>query len=162
MTNPPTDPRRTRAAASCPLQIGIGALIRRLRWVMMGVILFDIVITLLGQPASYWTDPSMVREENQWFHFIMSQGHWVSILTDVLYLTGSFLLVTYLPWRIALTLLFALMLGHFMGGASWLCFYHRLGVQALVIYAAVLGGVIVLAGFGAAKAPAPPAGKPPG
>ena len=144
---------RTRAAANCPLQIGIGALIRRLRWVMMAVILFDIVITLLGQPASYWTDPSTAREENQWFHFIMSQGHWVSILTDVLYLTGSFLLVTYLPWRIALTLLFALILGHFVGGASWLCFYHRLGVQALVIYAAVLGGVMVFACFRPRRVP---------
>jgi hypothetical protein len=136
-----------------PVALDVRGFIRRMRWLMTAVILFDIVITLHGQPASYWTDPSTVREENEWFHFIMSKGPVVSMVTDIFYLAGSFLLVSCLPARPAIALMSALVLGHFTGGASWLCFHHRLGVQALVIYAAVLGSLIAWIGF----SPRPPA-----
>lgn len=110
---------------------------------MLAVIFFDMSITLIGQPTSYWSNPSTVREENELYHLIMSKGVGTLMLTDLVYLTGSFLLVTFLPVRLAAALLFALIFGHFFGGSTWLCFHFKLGVTGIVIYGILLSAVIV-------------------
>lgn len=122
-------------------------IVRRLRWVMLAVILFDIAITLYSQPASYWTDPSTVEEGNRLFHLIMAKGYKVSLLVDVFYVGGSFLLVSILPWRLALLLLLSLVLGHFFGASTWLCFYYQLGAKAMVLYGVLVSAVLVFVGF---------------
>ncbi len=121
------------------------SMIRRLRWVMLVVILADIILTLSGQPRSYWSDPSTVRESNELFHFIMSRGYGVSLAVDVVYLGGSFLLVSKLPCRLGAVLLLSLVFGHFFGGASWLLFRYQLGVQSVVFYGIAVSILIVLA-----------------
>ncbi len=118
-------------------------MIRRLRWVMLFVVLADIIITLSGQPRSYWTDPSTVREDNALFHFIMSKGYGVSLAVDVFYVGGCFFLVSKLPCRFGAVLLFSLVFGHFFGGASWLAFRYQWGVQAIILYGIVLSLLIV-------------------
>lgn len=118
--------------------------VRRLRWLMLGVILFDMAITLIGQPASYWTDPSTVHEENDLYHIIMSKGIGFLFVTDLIYLTSSFFLVTFLPLRLALILCFSLILGHFFGGASWICFRYQWGVAGMVAYAIVLSAILAV------------------
>ncbi|NLT71875.1 MAG: hypothetical protein GXX91_14465 [Verrucomicrobiaceae bacterium] len=120
-------------------------MIRRLRWVMLLVILADILLTLSGQPRSYWTDPSTVRESNALFHYIMSKGYGVSLAVDVFYVGGCFLLVSKLPCRLGAVLLFSLVFGHFFGGASWLLFRYQLGVQSVVYYGIAVSILIVLA-----------------
>lgn len=117
-------------------------LVKRWRWVMVGVIFFDMAITHIGQPSTYWTDPSTVREGNQWFRAVMAQGAWVSLLVDFLYLSGSFWLVSKLPWRLGLALLLGLALGHFFGGSTWICYRYGFGVQGVVIYAILVSGVL--------------------
>lgn len=114
---------------------------------MIGVILFDIIITLYSQPTSYWADPSTVKEGNRLFHLIMSKGYKVSLLVDVFYVGGSFLLVSILPWRLALLLLFSLVLGHYFGGSTWLCFYYQFGAKAMVLYGVLLSAVLVFVSF---------------
>ncbi len=41
--------------------------IRRLRWVMAGVLLFDTVNTLLGQSSTYWQHPGTADEGTPFF-----------------------------------------------------------------------------------------------
>ena len=38
--------------------------IKRLRWIMLGAMLFDLLITLAGQPVTYWVDPTAAVEGN--------------------------------------------------------------------------------------------------
>ncbi len=136
--------------------IEVYGLVRRLRWVMLAVILIDITATLTGQPSTYWSDPRTVEEGNRLFHWIMSQGYHVSLFVDLFYVGGSFLLVTYLPWRLGLSLLFALILGHFFGGSSWLCYRFQLGAMGMILYGVLLAITLVAVGFPvAAKRPHP-------
>jgi len=114
---------------------------------MVGVILGDLVLTYLGQPASYWSDPETVHEGNQWFHWVMSRGPLFAWAIDLLYLAGCFLLVSLLPKRGALILLLALVLGHFFGGASWLCFRFGGGAQGMILYGILVSTLLVLLGF---------------
>jgi hypothetical protein len=122
-------------------------LVRRLRWIMMLVILFDIAITFLGQPASYWSDPASVIESNDLFRLILAQGWRVTIGFNLVYLIGTFVLVSILPWRLGLILLFSFLLGHYFGGCTWLFFRYRLGAQSFVIYGVILSILIVTMGF---------------
>lgn len=66
------------------------AFVKRVRWVMAAVILFDMSITFFGQPGSYWKDPTTVHEGNQLFHLTMAQGWVVAMLVDLVYLAGAF------------------------------------------------------------------------
>ncbi len=130
-----------------PLAVDGHALVKRLRWVMTAVILVDIALTLSGQPPSYWKDPSTVDEGNRLFHQIMSKGIMVTLLVDLIYVSGSVLLVSILPWRVGLTLLLALVLGHFFGGSTWLCFRYQLGATGMVLYGLLLAVVFVIVAF---------------
>lgn len=114
---------------------------------MAGVILFDMAATFVGQPASYWSNPSTVHEGNRLFHWVMSQGYLVALLVDAVYLVGSVFLVSILPWRLGLTLLFALVLGHYFGGSTWLCFRYGLGAQGMVLYGLLVAAALVTVGF---------------
>lgn len=120
---------------------------RRLRWIMLAVIVFDISMTFLGQPPSYWTQPATVDEGNRLFHLVMSQGWLFTLLVDAVYLAGSFALVSFLPWRAGLALLLALVFGHFFGGSTWLFFRFKLGAQAFILYGALLSVLIVAVGL---------------
>lgn len=117
-------------------------LVKRWRWVMLSVILFDIAITLIGQPASYWTNPLTAHEGNQWFHPIMARGPWVSVAVDFVYLSGCFLLVSLLPRRIGITLMLGLLLGHFFGGSTWICYKFGFGIQGVVLYSIFVSGLL--------------------
>ena len=59
------------------------SIVKRLRWVMAGVILFSILNTLAGQPRSFWRDPetairgdglSAHHPTNHTFEFFLSRG----------------------------------------------------------------------------------------
>ena len=59
------------------------ARVKRLRWVMLGVILFSILNTLAGQPASFWANPqtavrgdglSIYNATNHTFEFFLGHG----------------------------------------------------------------------------------------
>lgn len=142
------------ASAPIPSQLVAGAdLVRRLRWVVVAVILVDLGLTYLGQPKTYWADPSTVDEGNRLFHLTMSQGYPISFLIDAVYVVGCVVLVTILPWRLGLTFGLALVLGHFFGGSTWLCFRFQFGAQAMIGYAVVLAVALVAVGSAAFNGP---------
>lgn len=123
------------------------ALVRRLRWVMGMVIVFDILVTYAGQPASYWVNPASAHEANQWVRPVLAQGWRVALAWNCGYVASTFILVSLAPWRVGLTVLFSLIFGHYFGGASWMFFRFHWGAQSFVIYGVILAIMLVSAGF---------------
>ena len=121
--------------------------IRRVRWVMLGVMLLDLSVTLIGQPGSYWHHPGTVREGNPLWHWFMVRGWLDFVVADLAYCLSGFLLVSLLPRFYALLVLFTVILGHFIGVSNWLFYEWRLGMEAPVIYGAGLSSLIVFLSF---------------
>jgi hypothetical protein len=48
--------------------------IKRLRWVMLVAMLLDQLITLRGQPDSYWANPQTVHEANELWRWFLVQA----------------------------------------------------------------------------------------
>jgi hypothetical protein len=121
--------------------------IRRLCYVMVSIIVFDAAMTLLGQPASYWSHPQTANEANPLFHFFLAQSWQSFLLVELLYLAVAFLLVSTLAQTSALITLFAFLLGHFMALSTWPFYRYRLGIQVPIAVAILLSAGIVLSAF---------------
>jgi hypothetical protein len=121
--------------------------VMRLRWVMVGAMLFDKGNTILGQPDSYWQHPATANEGNAFFHFFLSHGLPVYLLFSLVYIVGIFLLVSVLPRRCSLVVMFAFILCHFLGASTWLAYQWHLGVAGPIIYCIILSVLIVLSAF---------------
>jgi hypothetical protein len=118
-------------------------MIRRLRWVMFAVMLVDPLVTLIGQPASYWAHPETVFEGNPLWHSFMIRGWYDYILADLAYCLGAFWMASTLPRFYAVTALFAFTFGHFLGGSNWFFYVWRMGMEAPVIYGIMISSVMV-------------------
>ena len=90
--------------------------VKRLRWVMIGAILFSMVNTLSGQPESFWHHPetairgdglSIYNETNHTFDFFLGRGWMPYLLTSLIYLSAVFLIVSVLPRKLALIAIFS-------------------------------------------------------
>lgn len=130
--------------------------IRRLRLVMVAVILFSIFNTLIGQPQSFWLHPetairgdglSIYNETNRTFEFFLGMGWQPYLLANLVYVLAAFLLVTILPKRLALIVIFSFIFGHFFVGCNWLAVRWHLGIQGFTLYAIAFAVVIVLSAF---------------
>jgi len=122
-------------------------IIKRLRWVMVGALLLDMIITLIGQPASYWSQPETVHEANQLSRFFLMRGWYAYLLEQLVYCCGVFWLVTKLPQMWGIICIFCFILGGFTGSSCWFFFQWRLGMEAPVIYGIILSLLIVLEAF---------------
>jgi len=122
-------------------------ILQRLRWVMMGAMLFDPFVTLLGQPRSYWAHPETVLEGNPFWRWFMVRGWQDYVLMDLLYCLGALWLVSVAPRFYAAVILFTFTFGHFGGGSNWFFYVWRLGMEAPVIYGIVLSSTIVFLSF---------------
>jgi hypothetical protein len=121
--------------------------VMRLRWVMVGAMLFDKINTILGQPASYWQHPASAEEEIGFFHFFLSQGLSVYLLFSLVYIVVLFALVSFLPRKCSLIVIFAFILCHFLGASTWLAYRWHLGIAGPIVYGIILSAFIVLAAF---------------
>ncbi|HZZ29557.1 MAG TPA: hypothetical protein VFE46_16290 [Pirellulales bacterium] len=128
-------------------------ILRRLRWVMFGVMLFDPILTLIGQPGSYWAHPETVHEANGFWRWFMVRGWSDFVLMHLLYDLGAFWLASTLPRRYAVVIIFAFTFGHFDGASNWLFYEWRLGIETPVIYGIVLSSIIVFLSFRRSKEP---------
>jgi hypothetical protein len=104
-------------------------IVGRLRWVMIGAMLFSMVNTLSGQPESFWHHPetairgdglSIHDKTNHTFEFYLGQGWPAYLGASLLYLLAAFLAVSVLPRMAALITIFSLLFGHFFGASNWL------------------------------------------
>lgn len=103
------------------------------------VAIIDGLLTLAGQPTSYWRgDFSTAYELNPLGYVILELGPtpfasamtvWAIVLSLFLYR---------LPHRWASALAFLAILAHGMGGAGWLCRYGIVGIALAVFYLVLL------------------------
>lgn len=122
-------------------------IVKRLRWVMLGAILFDNINTLVGQPSSYWQHPETVQEGNHLTHFFISRGYMCFCLYELGYMAATFLLASIVPRQLALVVIFAFILGHYYGASTWLAHRWHLGTQGTVIYGIILAAIVVRLAF---------------
>lgn len=120
---------------------------KRLRWVMIGTLLGDLLITFAGQRASYWLNPSTVNETNRLVAPILSRGMVPTLLLTLFGIVGLWFTASVLPKRWALLLILAVTLSCYFGISSWLVFNFHLGSAAEMIGAIVLAAVLVAAGL---------------
>jgi hypothetical protein len=123
---------------------------------MLAVMLFSVVITLFGQPESYWHhSETAIREDglsvenltNHTFEFFLGQGWKAFLITSMLYLFSAFLLVSLMPGKLALMAIFSFIFGHYFGGSNWLAVRWHLGISGSGIYGMVLVPILVLSPF---------------
>jgi hypothetical protein len=132
------------AVSPIPGQTGL-QIIRRLRWVMIGVMLIDPIVTLIGEPNSYWLHPQTVHEGNAFWRWFMMRGWSAYLLADLVYCLGAFWLVSNLPRFFAALTILAFTLGHFLGASNWFFYDWRLGMETPVLYGILLSGILVWA-----------------
>lgn len=121
--------------------------IKRLRWVMLGALLGDLGITLLGQPRSYWGHPSTVHESNSLVRPILASGAVSLLLCMAVGVVGLWYTVSVLPKKWALILILAVTMSAYFGISSWLVYDYHLGSAAEMIGAAALAVILVFAGI---------------
>jgi len=125
--------------------------IKRLRWIMVGVILVDAINTLLGQPRSYWTRPITADEITPLVHYFAVRGYAVFIGYWLVYAAAAFFIVTLLPRRLALIGVFIFIFPHYHGATTWWVYHWHYGSRAATIYGIILSIILVLAAFPSAK-----------
>jgi hypothetical protein len=128
--------------------------VKRLRWVMVGAILFSVVLTLAGQPDSFWQHPetamrgdglSIYNATNHTFEFFLGQGWQAFILASMVYISAAFVLVSILPRTTALIVIFSFILGHSFGATNWLSVRWHLGTNSGLLYILVVAPMALLA-----------------
>ena len=117
--------------------------VKRLRWLMVGSILFDKLCTLLGQPSTYWQDPNTADEINKGWHYSLSQGWQFYLLISIITVVVLFLIVSLIPKRIALVVIFTVILNRYFGASFWLCYHWHFGVGGPLIYGIILSMILV-------------------
>ena len=129
---------------------------RRLRWVMLGVILFDLGNGILGQPASYWRNPATGDAGNRLFHFFLVLGPAAWFAFMAAYVAVAFLLASLRCGRWALVAIFGYMLGHFGSACGWLIWRWHLGAAGCVVASIAIAWIIAGLVAGALAPPADP------
>jgi hypothetical protein len=120
-----------------------------LRWVMIGALLGDLGITLVGQPAKYWHHPSTVHESNSFVRPILASGLGPILLAMVVGVVGLWYTASVLPKKWALVLILAVTMSGYFGISSWLVYNYHLGSAAEMIGAVVMAALLVVAGIDA-------------
>jgi hypothetical protein len=121
--------------------------VKRLRWVMVCVILFDFLVTWLGQPGTYWLHPETANEGNSLFKYFMAHGLGVYVPFVLAYIAVAFLVASMGCKRGALIAIFSYILGHYFGACSWLANHWGLGTTSIVVYGILLATIVVRLAF---------------
>jgi hypothetical protein len=122
-------------------------LIKRLRWIMLFVMTADGAITLLGQPASFWTDPQSANEGHPVVRFFMHYGLVPFLIAAVAWAAVVVTLVSALPRRMGLLLLLTVTFWHYHGACTWIGNYFQSPVGHSM-YAVFLSSALVCLGLG--------------
>jgi hypothetical protein len=117
------------------------------RWLMVAVLFVDFANTLIGQPASYWQDPTTMHEGNALTRMFLGRG-WIYYLgLDLILAAGQFVLIKVLPLPVAFVCVFAFIFASFVGASNWFFYVWRLGWIAPVAYGTVLSALMVQLAF---------------
>lgn len=111
-------------------------LVSKVRWVMIAAIGFSMLLTLGGQPGSFWRDPTKAiwadgrllhAATTPAFDFLLGHGVTVFVAANLLYMTVAFFLASRLPRTIALVAFFSVIFAHGYGASMWLAMRFHFG-----------------------------------
>jgi hypothetical protein len=111
---------------------------KKILFLLAAVIAFDFLVTILGQPHSYWVDPRTAHEGNPVFRWFMFQGAVCYFAFIAAYIAGVVGLVSRLPQQTAIIVGLVFLLTHYFAASSWLAFHFHLDLVGPVVYAVVL------------------------
>jgi hypothetical protein len=120
---------------------------RRLAWIAAATLLVDFIVTLLGQPGSYWSQPGTAYEGNVVSRFFLVHGWEALAAYALVYASGLYLLIVALPRLAGLAVAFFSLIGSFAGASNWLFFVWRLGLPAVLVYACLVSVFLVVLAF---------------
>jgi hypothetical protein len=122
-------------------------IVRRLRWLVVGIIFADAALTLLGQPSTYWHNYQTALEGNPFFRQYLCRGYIPFGFVVLILATFAFSTISILPRRAALAVIFACLFAGFFCTESWLMLRWKLGGNGLSIHGLLLGVAVVLLAF---------------
>ena len=122
-------------------------LVRRLRWLVVCAIFIDAALTLLGQPSTYWHDYQTALEGNPFFRQFLCRGYLSFLLVMLVFASFAFLIISILPRRAALMLIFTYLFVEFFTTESWLMLRWKLGGNGLSVHAILFGAAVVWLAF---------------
>jgi hypothetical protein len=120
-------------------------LVCRLRWMVLVVMLMDAIITLIGQPPSFWKDPGTVNEHDPLVRFFLARGVLAYAIGGLLYICGSLYIASVVPRPFGLAILFYVLLGHFWGATSWMVYGFQFGYVLINLFQVSVAVLITLA-----------------
>ena len=122
---------------------------------MIAAIAFSLLLTLCGQPANFWLDPtnamrgdgqSIYAATNHTFDFFLGHGAVPFIVTDLVYMVVAFFVVSRLPRTAALIAIFSIIFAHGYGATNWLIVRFHCGIgSSLASYGASMGTLLSFA-----------------
>lgn len=115
----------------------------KLLFLLAVVIAFDFLVTVLGQPASYWLRPHTAVEGNPVFRWFMFQGAACYFVFIAAYIVGVVILVSRLPRQAAFIVGLVFLLSHYFAASTWLAFHFNFNMAGPAIYALVLSIVLI-------------------
>jgi len=130
--------------------------VRRLRWVAAATIVSTVIVTLAGQPASFWHNPAMAMRgdglsinnpTNHSFDFFIGSGWWPYLVASAAYLLILLWLMSSLPRRLAVVIAFTAIFCNFYSASNWLAVHWGLGLQGPFVYGLALAAAIVFLVF---------------
>ncbi len=122
-------------------------IVRRFRWIMIGTMLLDIIVTLASQPSAYWLHRTAAFESNSLFRFFLIQTTTWGFFLALLYMLASFVIVSVLPAKTALVGVFSFIICHFFRVSCWLDYHWQFGMTATIIYALLIGELVLFFGL---------------
>jgi hypothetical protein len=131
-------------------KINTDKVIRRLRCVVLLFMLVDGVVTLMCQPAVFWSDPRNALEGDPVVRFFLIRGVIPYAIAGLIYVVCALFITSILPRRIGLALLFFLLLEHFWAATVWLTYFSGTGFRSHAVVELCVAVLVTLSIYPAA------------
>jgi hypothetical protein len=121
--------------------------VRKLRWLMLAVLIFDSTCTLSGQPATYWQHPQTANEGFFIARFFIMKGVGIYLLYNMAIFSIYFFLVSRLSAPVAMVVCIAVTLSYFFGASTWINNGWHFSADGPIIFGAILAFIFARMAF---------------
>jgi uncharacterized membrane protein len=110
-----------------------------------GLFLFDVALTLIGQPSAYWAgDYALAHEASPPGRWLLAHHPAAFIGAAIVWTTLLSLAIAYLPKTLSKIVALSFVIGHAWGASSWFWGVLKLGYWADLLFFALAAAGVVL------------------